>query len=244
MADDEKKKKCPTGAPAWMTTFADLMSLLMCFFVLLLSFSVMDSTKYKVVSGSMRDAFGFQKKVKKESAPLGEEMISRDFETVPFDPRREIETIVEDLQEAGLVEHFEDGKRVNLRVREQLAFDSGKAEVKNEFASLLDRLGPVFVRSEADVEVHGHSDNVLLGKDSPYNSNWALSAARAVAVTEYLQEKFAIPSQRLSAAGFSDGSPVGSNFTEEGRAKNRRVEFWIDPKRESSTLEDIFSGGQ
>ena len=71
--------ECPTGIPAWMATFADLMSLLMCFFVLLLSFSEMDVLKYKQLSGSMRDAFGVQRQINVKDVPKGTSVIAQEF---------------------------------------------------------------------------------------------------------------------------------------------------------------------
>lgn len=80
MSDECECEECPdVGAPAWMATFADLMSLLMCFFVLLLSFSEMDVLKYKQVAGSMKSAFGVQKKIKAQDAPLGTSIIAQEF---------------------------------------------------------------------------------------------------------------------------------------------------------------------
>jgi chemotaxis protein MotB len=67
-------------------------------------------------------------------------------------------------------------------------------------------------------------------KGKPFETNWGLSTARAVAVVEYLAEKHRIPSSRLAAVGFADGRPIASNSTSEGRARNRRVEFEIKPK--------------
>ena len=85
MADEEcKKEECPPGAPVWMCTFADLMSLLMCFFVLLLSFAVMDVTKYKEVAGAMKDAFGIQSEQPVTEEMKGQQMISASFESVPL----------------------------------------------------------------------------------------------------------------------------------------------------------------
>ena len=80
MADDDTEKKCPAvGAPAWMATFADLMSLLLCFFVLLLSFSEMDVIKFKQLAGSMRDSFGIQEKLKAQTIPKGVSVIAIHF---------------------------------------------------------------------------------------------------------------------------------------------------------------------
>ena len=73
------KKQESKGAPAWVTTFADLMSLLMCFFVLLLSFSEMDLNKYKQVAGSMRNAFGVQREIKTMAMPKGTSVIAQEF---------------------------------------------------------------------------------------------------------------------------------------------------------------------
>jgi chemotaxis protein MotB len=85
MADEEcKKQECKSGAPAWMCTFADLMSLLMCFFILLLSFAVMDVTKYKQVAGAMKDAFGIQSEQPVTDEMEGQQMISTQFESVPL----------------------------------------------------------------------------------------------------------------------------------------------------------------
>ncbi|GAA3945353.1 flagellar motor protein MotB [Allohahella marinimesophila] len=79
IVEEEKKHECPTGIPAWMATFADLMSLLMCFFVLLLSFAQMDAMEFKRLAGSMRDAFGVQNQVDVTSIPKGTSVIAQEF---------------------------------------------------------------------------------------------------------------------------------------------------------------------
>jgi chemotaxis protein MotB len=79
MFDDAPAAKAAPGAPAWVMTFADLMSLLMCFFVLLLSFSEMDVSKYKEMAGSMKDAFGVQRDIKSKEPPKGINVIAREF---------------------------------------------------------------------------------------------------------------------------------------------------------------------
>ncbi len=86
MSDDAPKKAPPAGAPAWVMTFADLMSLLMCFFVLLLSFSEMDVAKYKQLAGSMKDAFGVQRDVEVKDMPRGVNIIAQEFSAGRPDP--------------------------------------------------------------------------------------------------------------------------------------------------------------
>lgn len=81
MAEEEEQKcpPCPAGLPGWLATFGDLMSLLMCFFVLLLSFSEMDVLKFKQLAGSMREAFGVQNQIKVEDVPKGTSIIAQEF---------------------------------------------------------------------------------------------------------------------------------------------------------------------
>ncbi len=75
MSDEAEECECPEGIPAWVMTFADLMSLLMCFFVLLLSFSEMDVIKFKRLAGEMRNAYGVQNLQRADSVPMGTSVI-------------------------------------------------------------------------------------------------------------------------------------------------------------------------
>lgn len=230
MAEDEAKpKKCPAGAPLWMCTFADMMSLLLCFFVILLSFSNMDEPSFVKMSGAMKEAFGSQRKTKVFEPEGGEKMLAPTMDTVPFDPRDEVEKAVEEFTSAGMVDVAEVQDGLLVRIKDSLAFDSGRAEIKPQFAALLDKIGRIIAASDSQVVVNGHTDDVPLQKESGFRNNWELSAARAAVVIEYWQKKFAIPSSRLAATGHADGRPIIGNSTEEGRARNRRVEFVIKP---------------
>jgi len=240
MADEPKKcKKEGGGAPAWMCTFADMMSLLLCFFVLILSFSSLDQPSFQKVAGSLRDAFGIQKKFIVWELPKAERMVAPQFEAIPFNVKREIEEVFEEQIAAGIVEVEEDAQAITLRIRDKVAFDSGRATIRPEFRKLLDRLGKVLVDADAEITVRGHTDNVPLKPDAPFKTNWGLSAARAVEVVEYLAGRFRIPSQRLKVEAYADGRPVASNNTEEGRAANRRVEFRIKPNKGGEAFQGI-----
>lgn len=239
MAEEEvKKKKAPAGAPLWMCTFADMMSLLLCFFVLILSFATLDEVKFVKVSGSMKDAFGVQKEASPFS-PQGEVMLSPMFQAVPFDVKQEIMDIANEFTASGMVEAAETKEGLVVRVDEGLAFASGKAEISPRFLELLDKIGKVVATAEADVVVNGHTDNVPIGSGGEFKSNWSLSTARSVAVVEYWEKKLALPASRLSAVGYAAGKPIASNNTEEGRAKNRRVEFLIRPTRGGQAFSGI-----
>ena len=240
MADDPPKKaKKSSGAPAWMCTFADMMSLLLCFFVLILSFSSLDQPKFDRVTGSLRDAFGFQRELVVFQMPQADKIISPQFDSIPFSVKKEIEQIFLEQLSAGLVEIEEQGQVITLRVKDSVAFDSGRAEIKDGFKVLLDKLGKIFVETDASLIVAGHTDNVPLRPDAPFRSNWSLSTARAVGVVEYLATRHGIPAHRLSAAGHADGEPVASNADEAGRSQNRRVEFKIRPGKSGKAFEGI-----
>ena len=115
---------CPKGIPAWMATFADLMSLLMCFFVLLLSFSEMDVVKFKQIAGSMQYAFGVQNQIEVKNIPKGTTVIAQEFRPGRPDPTP-IETIMQhtiDNSEAEL--DFKDGDDQNAGGKNKLDEDS------------------------------------------------------------------------------------------------------------------------
>ncbi|MBU0673578.1 MAG: OmpA family protein [Proteobacteria bacterium] len=232
MSDDEsKQEECPAGAPAWMCTFADLMSLLMTFFILLLSFSEMDRQKFKQVAGSMEKAFGVQREVKTFESPQGQLIIATGFMSTPMAVQLK-EAIEEELanelaQGSAELDTGPDG--MTLRIKDSLAFDLGHAEIKDKFKLLLDKIGKVIATYDAIISVKGHTDNIPLAEGASYRSNWSLSAARAVNVVEYWAQKFKIPSERMFATGYADGIPLVDNNTPENRARNRRVEFLIRP---------------
>jgi chemotaxis protein MotB len=238
MAREQKVQK---GAPAWMCTFADMMSLLLCFFVLILSFSVMDQPTFVKVAGSMERAFGIQRENPHAGNPRNEMMISPNFESVPIESRfqRTLIEVVENELKTGLVEVEQEEDGLVLRVKEPVAFDSGSAEIKPHFRPFLDKLGKAAAELNAEVIVSGHTDDRPLQKEAPFASNWSLSASRAVKVVEYWSGKFDIPPRRLTAIGYAHGRPLAENITPEGRAANRRVEFKLMPSQSGAVFEGI-----
>lgn len=220
----------PPGAPLWMTTFADIALLLLCFLVLILSFSTLDEPSFLKVTGSIQRAFGIQATTPAHQVPRAEKIIATVFDTVPFDVKKPVQQMFKELEDAGLVT-IEDGEagEVLVRIRDSVAFEVGRAEIKGDFKLLLDQLGRILFDSSATMVVGGHTDNVPMRPGAPFSSNWELSSARAVGVVEYLASRYDIPGDRLAAIAYADGQPVASNATAEGRASNRRVEFRIRP---------------
>lgn len=229
--ESPRKKRFHGGAPAWMVTFGDMMSLMLCFFILLLSFSNMDRPSFEKVSGSMREAFGVQREIISFEPPIGEQIIAPRPEQLISGLRQQMAESFKEEIAKGAVTVEGRGDAVTVRMRDSLAFDSGRAEIRDGFKPLLDKVAAALVQNEAVLLVGGHTDNVPLRADAPFSSNWSLSAARAVQVVEYLASQHKVPAHRLSAVGYADGEPVASNATEEGRAQNRRVEFRITTRQ-------------
>ena len=221
------------GAPAWVVTFGDLMSLLLCFFVLLLSFSEMDRNKYRVVSGSVRNAFGLQRKRPVFESPKGQRMIAREFDQAIVISKvkdviqpiiKEMEMQYEDRKELLDIEVEEN--QVTIRMMGEATFDTGKAELRPELIPLLRKVGEVLSSTRGEIIIAGHTDNTPL-KGGVFGSNLGLSMARAGSVAEFLMASADIDPQRISAMGFGEYRPLTTNDTEEVRRKNRRVEIVV-----------------
>jgi chemotaxis protein MotB len=232
----------------WVTTFGDLMSLLLCFFVLLLSFSEMDRAKYKQVAGSMEKAFGVQRRTRVMESPKGIKMIARDFDQEAIATRLK-EEIGRELDEAFRNDLYEVRDQLDvgleqdnlvIRMMGESTFDSGSADIRAATRPLLIKIGHIIAKAKKDIVIAGHTDNVPIHRGrGPYTSNLRLSIARASAVAELLLSHSHIDPARLSTMGFGEYRPIADNATEAGRQKNRRVEIIVGniPKTRSASAD-------
>lgn len=239
------EEEAEEGAPAWMATFADMSTLLLTFFVLLLSFANMDAQKFREMLGSVKDAFGVQKEtwgdymsrssqavdfaVRQGKGQSETETQGRGEEPTPAEqsaPSMEqimsiIQAMFQDL--GGMAEVSLDEEGVTVRVEGKLLFPSGAAELRPEASVILDRVAMLLAKYTFDLYILGHTDSVPI-ETARFPSNWELSSARAAAGLKYLVARGADP-ERLVSVGFADSRPLAGNDTPEGRARNRRVEF-------------------
>jgi chemotaxis protein MotB len=228
----EDAPKVDRGAPKWVVTFGDLMSLLLCFFVLLLSFSEMDRQKYKQVAGSMEKAFGVQRKARIMEIPKGMKMIAKDFdqELIATRIKEEIGEQIDELFSSRLADlknqiDIEEGDdELVIRLMGESTFDSGSDEIRYELKPLLEKVAQVLQDAHGDLVIAGHTDNVPINSIK-FSSNLRLSTARATAVAEFLLSHSRIDPRRIATMGFGEYRPLESNDTAEGREKNRRVEI-------------------
>lgn len=225
----EQPDEPKAGAPDWMVTFADLMSLLLTFFVLLLSFANMEAVKFKTAVGSIQNALGLKSVFELSDIPSGSEVLEHqnenegDGQAVQEQIVEELERILEQagLESSGTAKVSKRG--VVLQLQGDLLFASGEAVISPSALPVLDALSAYVGGQSRFVDVIGHTDNVPIAT-AVYPSNWELSAARAGQAVRYLSEKGVKPF-RMRAIGQAHTVPVSENSTIEGRANNRRVEF-------------------
>lgn len=227
------KKKCKNiiikkGLDDWVMTYGDMMSLLLTFFVLIVSFSSMQETKFEQAVSSLHEAFGVlasPESVLEMETPIVPNHDPNDEESEMLYEVRAVEKLIleEGLSEKVEVEVTDDG--VLFRLNSEFAFVSGGASLQEKPRSVLDKLVSFFKKFPYKVRVEGHTDTVPINS-SKFPSNWELSAARAVSVARYFQG-MGLPPSRIAATGMGEFHPIAENDTAEGREKNRRVEIFL-----------------
>lgn len=222
----------PAGSPAWMATFADLMSLLLTFFVLLLSFAHMDVIKFEGMIGSMKKAFGVKYQDPGRLVGLTSSLTQMfDREAVSNETPNENDQLLKRLRKlierhhlAGQVEVTTGKDGISVRVEGDLIFAPGSVDISPAVFVFLDEMADIINTLKYDVTVEGHTDDRPPGA-SLANSNWQLSSLRAANTVEYLTTAGRVNPRRMSARGFASSKPLSSNKTYRGRQRNRRVEF-------------------
>lgn len=250
-----KKKKHGRGSPAWIVTFADLATLLLTFFILLLSFAEMDVEKYRAMANSMAVAFGSNQVlgdavggspltlIESDTVSLPEPMETATDEPEFIDERAEADAptkipagvielasrMIEELEPEVASEALSvnyDESRVVIRFSEEATFRSGEAAIKPGMVPIIERVVEVLSGCTGDVLVAGYTDDRPIASGR-YRSNWDLSAARAVSVVHELVLNRQVPAERVVAAGRAETNPLAPNDSPENRARNRRVEIAI-----------------
>jgi len=224
--DDER------GGDDWMMTYGDLMTQLVCFFVLLMSFSVMSSVKYREAVVSLNEALsgtGVLPAWRDVVGDLPRSMIS----SSPDDPLSQLKAAIDQsVAESNMssnvdTEMRKEGLVITLREKEpSVFFDSADARVKEEAQPILDQIGRILKDLPNDIRVEGHTDSRPI-HTLRFPSNWELSTMRATNVLRHLRQRSGILPERLSAAGYGPYRPIASNDTEAGMSKNRRVEIVV-----------------
>ncbi|MBP7553501.1 MAG: flagellar motor protein MotB [Spirochaetes bacterium] len=238
MASGRKKdKKCEEGSPDWMLTFGDLNSLLLTFFVLIVSMAHFDIIEVQLILSPFQGGFGIMPGGRTltagrladlgssiESLPSNERgsgMAKAHKEAISvFQAELKTRKIAVTLNERGIVITLSTDAYFK-KASAELDIDATRG-VLEKIANLIAQ--PLFY--DKSIRIEGHTDTVATDSDGPWPTNWHLSTARALNTLDYLVDFGADP-KKMSVVGYGEYQPIYSNETEEGRSKNRRVDIII-----------------
>ena len=226
MAKPMQSEEIPRTTP-WLNSYADLVTLLWTFFILLFALSVINAKKFDEGMGSLQSAFGVMGSgagIIDSGSPTSPQLslIARELaamETVAMKFQEEIEN-------AGLADKVSvemDPRGIIFRFADSALFDLGSADIRSDARAVLEKVGKLMATVEYDVRIEGHTDDWPISTVR-FPSNWELSTGRASSVVRFFIENLGFPPKKLEAAGYGQERPIESNATAEGRQRNRRVD--------------------
>ncbi|MGX8797970.1 OmpA/MotB family protein [Fusibacter sp. JL298sf-3] len=240
----KKQQECKKGAPEWMNTYGDMVTLLMCFFVLLFAFSSIDAQKFEAVMKSFQGSAGVLSggKSLSEAPMVFDAMPENQTSNNEVIEQNQLENLKEKLEEYLNENDMEsevtlelESKGLIIRFKDNVLFDPGRATIKPASMDIIDFLGDLLMSEELvdeEIRVEGHTDNVP-NISALYPTNWELSTGRATNVVKYFVEEIGMTPMRISAAGYSEYRPIDTNDTAAGRAANRRVDIVVIKKEQA-----------
>ncbi|UCH94898.1 MAG: flagellar motor protein MotB [Candidatus Aminicenantes bacterium] len=229
--NEDQSSKPPGGMPKWLVTYADMVTLLLCFFVFLLSFANTDIIKFKEVLGSMKDAFGVRGEIGEPGKEGGMEItvkLESPLSKSEAEKQRLLNLLKTMVKEEGvekntLIIPVRNGVKMEItELAGRAMFKPGGTEFTSESQRLLRKLIPTMKETIYKITVEGHSDDRPV-RSLMYPSNWELSSARAGRVVRFFIQQGQLDPRRFSAVGHAYTLPLVENTTPENRAKNRRV---------------------
>lgn len=226
----------------WLVSYADFITLLFAFFVVMYALSSLNEGKYRVLSNSLVTAF------RSSDSAGGGSMIMANPQLMSIRPSlrpkttsqqarevqaekmkriaRDITQVMSPYSTQGQVAVIETDRGVTVEINDSLLFSPGRSELAPAAEQAILGVGSVFSTTEFPVTIEGHTDNVPISTPN-YPSNWELSAVRATTVLRMLISS-GVSADRLTAIGYGDQRPVSGNETPEGRARNRRVAIQLE----------------
>lgn len=249
MSKKQKHEKEPNHE-RWLLSYADFITLLFVFFVILYSMSSVDAQKYKAVSEAFNVALGGGKSIIELNGGAGSTDKTGDQKAQETEPqkqentppsgngnqkgeadtmqqlKKELDTYLGQKGMTTSVSSVINERGLEVSLNDAEFFDSGRAEIKPGSREKIIEIGKILSKMQNYVRVEGHTDNRPIST-SEFKSNWELSVIRATTVTKLLISEAGIPSSKIAAVGYGEFRPKGDNNTEQGRAQNRRVDIVI-----------------
>ena len=235
------------GGNAWVVTFADMMTLILVFFILLYTLADFEDQAYRNLiesvqimdgDGSQISVIDFAQRQGRNPEPLKavEDLLGMNPGNAPIENLKpaivsEMESMIDNTDLADSVDLAYDGDQINLQIDGRFLFDSGRAELKDRARFIFANLSQMF-REHADyrIAIRGHTDDRSIDT-AQFPSNWELSAVRATTVLRFFIRQ-GIDPERMTATGYADYLPLVENDSIENRARNRRVEFVLEKETE------------
>ena len=222
---------------SWMDTYADTITLVLTFFILLYSISAVDSKKLSDLSKALQNSLGGGTSIEelKHIDDLKVKVGNQNLEKE--DLAKKVNKAIQDNNLQEVVKVREENRGIVLQLDENILYDSGRVDLKDTSIKALDTITKLVKDMNNDVLVEGHTDNVPI-HNSEYESNWELSTARAVSVVRYFVETKDVPPTRFAVKGYAEFRPLVENSTPENRSTNRRVDILIVDKKEKIKQQD------
>lgn len=232
----------------WLISYADFITLLFAFFVVMFASSQADKGKAQQVSESVKKALEGEKASAVIAAILGGTADDKgkgnsmmkgpgglqtppptkdDQKTAELIPSMEV--LSKELKteiDAGRIQVNLEARGLVVSFRQATLFPSGEDVISESASDSLEKVAAAMSKIPNPARLEGHTDSRPI-RNSRFRSNWELSAARSIALLEVLSTRFHAPRERISIAGYADNAPLASNDSEEGRARNRRVDIVI-----------------
>ena len=226
------KKQAHASGERWLLTYADLITLLVAFFIIMYGMSATDAVKFQSLAGSMQKAFnvdilqgqdsqGLNNQGGPNIVPMSEQE-KQDFQfiTKEINAFSESQSIGDELQVSA------NKEGVVISLSGNLLFNSGRTQLRLESRDTLNKVVDILTSIHNEVRIEGHTDNVPTNS-TRYPTNWELSSERALTVVRYMIDFGGLEPKRFSAVGYGEFRPIANNGTPEGRARNRRVDILI-----------------
>ena len=248
-----KKPAAHENHERWLVSYADFITLLFAFFVVMFASSQGDKSKAKQVSDSVKEALengGVPTAVRElwggtvddkgkgnalMRGPGGTKKAEKEPDVTPDIPPVSAELLpsmqylngaLQDEINTGKIQMRLETRGLVISLREAAFFGSGDDAITAASLPSIEKMAAVLQGLPNPVRLEGHTDSVPI-HNSRFRNNWELSAARSIAMLEVLSSRFGIPAGRFAVAGYADTIPVDSNGTDEGRAHNRRVDIVV-----------------
>lgn len=242
MARRRKREDEHDNHERWLVSYADFITLLFAFFVVMYALSTINEGKYRILSDSMVNAFrnvpintdGQAPVVVAKPPPQQKSStISKTPDPVKQKQREKMKNIAKDILEVmaplieqGKVRVIETSRGVTIEINDSILFSPGQALLQPPMVKAMRAIAQVIAASDFPITIEGHTDNVPINT-LQFPSNWELSAVRATTVLRLFADA-GVAAERLTAIGYADTRPVEPNLLADGRARNRRVSILID----------------